>query len=362
MKKIAAFILSLVMLFSVSSVLAEETAEKVNIGTVSINGAFTLQCGLPEGYTPIPLSVTPEQVTAVIRSEDPNAPVMQLSVAYDEKYYDVDRLNDLSQEELAQLEETYIEDDPEVEITYGETGYGTLLLIARHETEEMDYIAFFSIYKGYCVEFVLAPSEQAEDKNLTEDQQKTSIDFLTDLDFIPAGVPVSDPVEQIADRKYITNLTDYNPQTNTVKAEIMHTVTLDPETVDALKPGDILKVGQFSEKIDKLEKDEDGAILINDYICLENYGGEYHVYMFEGSYLEPFVTLELEIPEDVTFEDNIDPETGDPLETPTRHTAQEFIDMLTAGGYPDFASDNVYVSYDETGEIISIERVYTPWQ
>ena len=67
MKKIAAFILSLVMLFGVSSVLAEETAEKVNIGTVSINGAFTLQCGLPEGYTPIPLSVTPEQVTAARR-------------------------------------------------------------------------------------------------------------------------------------------------------------------------------------------------------------------------------------------------------------------------------------------------------
>ena len=121
MKKIIALIVSLIMLAGAASVLAEAEG-KVTIGTISINGAFTLQCGLPEGYHPVPTSVTPEQVTAAIRSDDPLAPVMYLSVAYDEKYYDVDRMNDLTPEELTQLEETYIEEDPEVEITYGETG------------------------------------------------------------------------------------------------------------------------------------------------------------------------------------------------------------------------------------------------
>ena len=88
MKKIIAIILGLALLFCAASVTAEEKQDKVTLGTVNINGAFTLQCGLPEGYTPAPVSVTPEQVVAVIRSEDPDAPVMMLSVAYDEKYYD----------------------------------------------------------------------------------------------------------------------------------------------------------------------------------------------------------------------------------------------------------------------------------
>lgn len=360
MKKIIALIVSLIMLAGAASVLAEAEG-KVTIGTISINGAFTLQCGLPEGYHPVPTSVTPEQVTAAIRSDDPMAPVMYLSVAYDEKYYDVDRMNDLTPEELTQLEETYIEEDPEVEITYGETGYGTQLLIARHETEKLDFIAFFSIYKGYCVEFVLAPSEQAEDRNLTEEQLRLSIDFLTDLDFIPANIP-ADPKTLVADGKYVTNISDYDPETNTVKLDVRHTVVLDKAIAEALRPGDTLIVGQFSEKIETLEHDEDGALRINEYITLENYGGEYHVYLDDYEYLETFVTLTQEIPENLTFSDGIDPENGEPLDTPTEHTAQEFIAMLTAGGYPDFATDNAYAAFDENGDLIAVERFYTPWQ
>ena len=345
MKKIIALIVSLIMLAGAASVLAEAEG-KVTIGTISINGAT---------------SVTPEQGTAAIRSDDPLAPVMYLSVAYDEKYYDVDRMNDLTPEELTQLEETYIEEDPEVEITYGETGYGTQLLIARHETEELDFIAFFSIYKGYCVEFVLAPSEQAEDRNLTEEQLRLSIDFLTDLDFIPANIP-ADPKTLVADGKYVTNISDYDPETNTVKLDVRHTVVLDKAIAEALRPGDTLIVGQFSEKIDTLEHDEDGTLRINEYITLENYDGEYHVYMNDYEYLENYVTLTQKIPEDLTFSDGIDPETGDPLDTPTEHTAQEFIAMLTAGGYPDFATDNAYAAFNENGDLIAVERFYTPWQ
>ena len=120
MKKIISVILSFAILFCAAAALAED-AEKVTIGTVSINGAFRLQCGLPEGYTPYPGTVTPEQITAVIKSEDPNAPVMQLSVAYDEMYADVERLNDLDGEDRTLLEQTFIDNDPDVEISYGET-------------------------------------------------------------------------------------------------------------------------------------------------------------------------------------------------------------------------------------------------
>ena len=100
----------------------------------------------------------------------------------------------------------------------------------------------------------------------------------------------------------------------------------------------------------------------NEDITLENYGGEYHVYMLDYEYLETYVILEEEIQEDLTFEDGIVPETGDPLDEPTKHTAQEFIDMLTAGTFPDFASDNVYAFFDADGNLIAVERYYAPWQ
>ena len=359
MKKLIAVILSLVMMLCAVSAVAEST-DKVTIGTISINGEFTLQCGIPEGYEPVPGVVTPSFLNAIIRSQDPNAPIMQLSVAFDEKYYDVERMNDLSAEELAQLEETYIEDDPFVDISYGETGYGTLLLIARHETETMDYIAFFSIYKGYCVEFVLAPSLTAEDKNLTEEQLRLSVDFLTDLDFIPAGTPVVNQ-RTIAGQTFTTNLTDYNAEDNTVKAEVKRQILLDQDVLDSLEVGDILTIGQETVEVQTLERDEFGAT-VNDEIDLTVQGESVRVSSYEHDYMDTIAVLTLEIPEDMVFVDNIDPETGDILDEPAEHNAAEFAAMLAAGGYPDFASDNVMVTFDEDGRMVRAERIYTPWQ
>ena len=360
MKKIIAIILSFALLLC-AVYAAAETADKVTIGTVSINGVFKLQCGLPQGYTPVPGTITPEQVTATIQSEDPGAPVMQLSVAYDEMYSDVDRLNDLDQEELALLEQTFIDNDPDVEISYGETGYGTLLLIARHESEDLDYITFFSIYQGYCVEFALVPSPQAEDKNLTEDQLRISVDFLTDLDFIPGNVSTGN-VPLIAGEQYVTRLNDYNAEENTVQAEVLMEILLDREDVDQLKVGDTLTIGSESILVETLESDEYG-VLINDDTELRYGGGtDVYAYSYEKMYRESIANLTLQIPDTLVFLDGIEPGSGEMLDTPTEHTAAEFKEMLAAGGTPDFASDNVYVTFDEAGEMVRVERFYTPWQ
>ena len=364
MKKIIAMILSLAMLLCAASAMAEEPKGKVTIGTVSINGAFTLQCGLPEGYKPTPVSVTADQIVAVIKSEDPNAPTMGLSVAYDEMYSDVERLNDLTPEERAQLEQTFIDEDPNVEITYGETGYGTLLLIARYESDGLDYVAFFSIYKGYTVHFVLTPSKEAESRDLTEEQMRISIDFLTDLDFIPADAPVFSK-RIVAGWKYVTNLSHYDPETNTVTAEVMHGIPLSETTVEALEVGDTLQAGRFELEIVKLDITEEGNIVINDGDAeLRKYGDEYHIILDDDrEYTEPYGTLTLEIPDNLSIEDGIDRETGGILDEPVQYTVEEFKSMLSDENLsPDFASENVWVTYDDDGEMISVERFYTPWQ
>ena len=36
--------------------------------------------------------------------------------------------------------------------------------------------------------------------------------------------------------------------------------------------------------------------------------------------------------------------------------------MLAAGGFPDFATDNNWVTFDENGEMVSVERFYSPAQ
>ena len=368
MKKMIAVIVSLAMLFCAATATAQEPQGKVTIGTVSVNGAFTLQCGIPDGYRitepekdKLSEYYSGDDLTLSFVSDDPNAPVMQLSVAYDEMYADVERMNELDDEAMAILEESFIENDPEVGITYTETGYGTRLLVARFTEELQNAVVFFSIYKGYDVEFALVPSATAETRELTEEQIAVSIDFLTDLDFIPAGTP-ADGKAAVAGLKFITNLTDYDPAANTVMATVMHGVPLPEAQVEALQVGDKLTAGLFEEEINTLEKTDEGDLVVNGDVELRKYGDEYHIYLYELEYIEPYVTLKLEVPDTLEIFDNIDRETGEPLDEPVTYTVEEFREMLAAESYPDFATDNTWVTFDDNGEMVYVEREYSPAQ
>ncbi len=361
MKKLLAILLSVVMALSCAAVFAEETAEKTTIGTISINGAFTLKCGLPEGYQITPVSMERDQIIAVLQTEDETKPMMMLSVAFDEAYSDVERMNDLDEEELAEIEKTFTDNDPTVELSYGDTGLGTRLLIAKQTEEDYDYIDFLSIYKGYMVEFVMMAPLDAEDKNLSDDQLRMCIDFLTDLDFIPAEQPSEE--QTYANQRYEASVSDYDADENTVLVALKQVIVLDTDTVDALAVGDTLDIGHEQVVIETLKKDDDdGYVEINDEIELRPTADGYIPTIYENTYKDTVATLTRQIPDNLVFLDGIDPETGEPLDAPTTHTAAEFTAMLAAGGYPDFASDNVYVTLDENGELLLVERFYTPWQ
>ena len=216
--------------------LATEQNGKVNLGVIDINGAFSLQCGLPEGYTMTPVRSFGDQMVAVMTSQDPAKPEMVLSVAYDPAYASVDRLNDLDDEALAVLEKTFTDVDPTVEITYGDTGLGTRLLVARQNDGGFDYLDLMSIYKGYFVEFVMVAPLTAEEKALTEEQMRLSVDFLTDLDFVPVAGE-ADVRAQLADSTYPADLTVENAEERTVRVVVSHALTLTPEAAAALKVG-----------------------------------------------------------------------------------------------------------------------------
>ena len=154
------------------------------LGSLNVNGEFDLTCKLPEGYNLSVVNVRGDKIIASVLSEDMTKPQMYLSIAYDETYSDVERMNDLSAEELALLESTF-QDMNEVEITYKETGYGTKLLIARETGTDVDFVDILSIYKGYFVEFNMTPNPKAAVQTLTDAQIQLCIDFLTNIEFTP---------------------------------------------------------------------------------------------------------------------------------------------------------------------------------
>ena len=162
----------------------EETTAKTKMGKLNVNGEFSLQCQLPEGYTMQLINTMGTKIIAFITSEDSEKPVLELSIAFDELLVNVDRLNDLSEEALKELEATFT-DMNDVEISYKETAYGTKLLIAQEVGDDTDFVDIFSIYKGYSIEFVMTPNPKAKDQTLTDSQIQMCIDFLTDLDFVP---------------------------------------------------------------------------------------------------------------------------------------------------------------------------------
>ena len=134
-------------------------------------------------------------------------------------------------------------------------------------------------------------------------------------------------------------------------------------TISEIKSGYQYWKDHYPMVIEKIEVLEDGSILVNDDVELRKSGEEYHVYVYETEYIEQYVELEVEIPDNLKITDNIDRETGDPLDEPVIYTAEEFRAMLADENLsPDFATDNVKVAFNVNCEMVSVERFYTPAQ
>jgi len=182
MKKITAMILCLVLALSCTAGLAE-AAEKNNIGTVNVNGAFEARCVLPEGYTMETASEENGGLISKITCEDPTKPMLMLSIMFDEMYADVEKLNDLDDEAIAYLESTFT-DEYDVEFSFTETIYGTKLLVTKEKNGE--FADVYTIYQGYEFEFVLYPTMEGGAESLTDEQIQLVVEFLGNLDFVPA--------------------------------------------------------------------------------------------------------------------------------------------------------------------------------
>ena len=194
MKKIIAMLLCLTLLGCCAAF--AENPEKESIGMLGVRNAFNIRCKLPDGYQ---LSVTESDslhIMARVTSGDENAPVIRVSIAHNEEYteYPEDagenqqakrlRLNDVSDEVLEEIKESFADSIPDAEFQVRETAHGTkLLIVTGHVDEDHAVVVVYSIYNSYEIEVVAIKGQNAEDKNMTEEQIQMIVDFLSEMDF-----------------------------------------------------------------------------------------------------------------------------------------------------------------------------------
>ena len=182
MKKIIALVLALVLSLGCCAALAE-SAEKTVLGT--LNGAFKLQCVLPEGYELNVPQIDNEGLIAKLTAAngDEKKPELWLVVEFDEMYYDVKRMNDMTDEQLDEIIQTFPENGENVTVSYSETAYGTKVMIVKDANVPPQYMAVLSVYEGYMIEIDIIDNEEY----LSDEEIKVCIDFFSNMDFIPAG-------------------------------------------------------------------------------------------------------------------------------------------------------------------------------
>ena len=179
MKKLIALMLSLALLLGCACAVAE-TAEKTEIPTLSVNGTFKLKGLIPEGYKLGIINQDSIGLTAIMGSSDAAKPQVTISIAFNEEYADLDRFNNVSEEDYEAIKESFTEEN-DVTFEDRETAYGTKLLAVTESPENgIEFMDVYTIYKGYEIEFVMTPGSE----ELTEENMQMMIDFLSDLDFV----------------------------------------------------------------------------------------------------------------------------------------------------------------------------------
>ena len=360
MKKIIAILLSLVLLLGCAAGLAEGE-EKQIYGTIRENGEYTLKGILPEGYKVIPFELSDDYILTRIRPNDPEQPEMMLSIAYDETYSDVERLNDLDDDALEILEKTFTDTDPYANITYEETDYGTRLLVCRTQGDTYDSLDIFTIYKGYFVELVITPGEKAKEQKLTDEDVNNSIRFLSELDFAEGAETAEVTVEG---KTFTANITAFDAETKTLEVTLLTPIVMTEWDTVKINEGDTIRIGAADILIATLAYDEDDAVINDEYYLRKNEDGLYNPYFYEKPVLKEVKTLTINVPDTLVFTDDIDPENGTPLDESKALNASELFAALEAANNDGirFDSENINITFDDNGQVTVIERCYTPWQ
>ena len=172
MKKIIVLAVSLIMILCAVCVSAEE-AGKTEIGTLNVNGAFSIRSRVPEGYTHMPVTATDLNIVVMLSAGE-DKPLITVSIAYNDEFADVERFNDVDEATVQEIRDSFTEVDEKASFEDLETAYGTRLLKVTSD----GIVDIYTIYKGYELEFVMTGS------NLSDADTQILVDFISNMDFV----------------------------------------------------------------------------------------------------------------------------------------------------------------------------------
>ncbi len=173
MKRIIALALSLMLILSAAAVLADEAAEKTELGALE---AFSIRSVIPEGYS-FSLMVSTGQTLVGLLGGGEEAPSITVSISYNEEYTGVERFNDVDEATVQEIRDSFLDMD-EVAFEDLETAYGTRLLKVTQANRT--FADIYTIYKGYELEFVVTAQGEVTDADI-----QMLVDFISDMDFVP---------------------------------------------------------------------------------------------------------------------------------------------------------------------------------
>lgn len=174
MKKILSVVLAAVMLLAVCTASAAELAAEVY--DVYYDEATSVTFQLPEGYELKETDMVSQMLTATAEGEDGTQIILVAGV--DEEYSELEKLNDLTDEELEQYIYSLIEDWSDASYEVRTTDYDTKFVLIEENGAEIDACQLIGIYKGFTLAVYVVKAEGAQ---ITEADHELALKVMSEV-------------------------------------------------------------------------------------------------------------------------------------------------------------------------------------
>ena len=195
---------------------------------------------------------------------------------------------------------------------------------------------------------------------------------LTEETAVIQPEPVVLCMDALAGKTVMVRVGAYHQADHALELTVLENLRFPAEAVEGLQPGDALDldgellVVRDVEPMTYLLLLDDGSGVDEASVWLKKgEDGDYEAGQYSDFIWRQVGSASFAVAQDAQFLDGIDPENGDMLENPTRHSMEEFLRIKSEEeerGYPGFGCRNVRATFNAEGEIASLERFYVPWQ
>ena len=184
--------------------------------------------------------------------------------------------------------------------------------------------------------------------------------------------PIALSMDALAGKTVMVRVGAYHQEDHTLELTVLEKLRFAAEAVEGLQPGDALNLGGELLVVRQIEPMtyllllDDGSGVDEASVWLKKgEDGDYEAGQYSDFIWRQVGSAPFAVAQDAQFLDGINPEDGEMLESPTRHSMEEFLRIKSEKeerGYPGFGCDNVWAAFNAEGEIASLERFYVPWQ